>query len=122
MAGSGGTLVLYVFPGDQHPQKTLNSTKENADDGGLQCFLTVPAIIYLTMTPRFPRTRKFANPYVLVAVDLVFCIIWLSAFAAVANWNGTDKCKNACGVAKGVVALGVIIWLVAIRTLCGHLF
>jgi hypothetical protein len=68
------------------------------------------------MTPRFPRTRKFANPYALVAEDLVFCIIWLSAFAAVANWNGTDKCKNACGVAKGAVALGVLIWFVASRT------
>ncbi|KAG0648501.1 hypothetical protein D0Z07_5526 [Hyphodiscus hymeniophilus] len=74
-------------------------------------FLTIPALIYLTMTPRFPRTRRFANPYALVAVDLFYCIAWLSAFAAVASWNGTGQCKGGCTLSKVIVALGVFLWL-----------
>ena len=62
------------------------------------------------MSPRFPRTRKFANPYALAAVDFLFALLWLSAFAALASWNGTRKCEDGCGVSKGVVGLGVIIW------------
>ncbi|TVY47427.1 hypothetical protein LOCC1_G003065 [Lachnellula occidentalis] len=81
-----------------------------------QCFLTIPAIIYLTMVPRFPRTRKLANPYAMAAVDCLFCVIWLSAFATVANWNGSGKCGDGCGKAKGVVGLGVFTWLLWIAT------
>jgi hypothetical protein len=40
----------------------------------------------------------------------VFCVIWLSAFATVANWNGSRKCGNGCGKAKAVVGLGVFTW------------
>jgi len=80
------------------------------------CFLTIPALIYLTMTPRFPRARKLANPYAMAAVDCLFCIIWLSAFATVANWNGAGKCGDGCGKAKGVVGLGVFTWLLWIAT------
>ena len=69
------------------------------------------------MTPRFPRTRKFANAYVMVAVDLAFCILWLTAFAAVASWNSTGKCKSGCKVSKVVVAFGVFIWCVPSRSL-----
>ncbi|ESZ93690.1 hypothetical protein SBOR_5930 [Sclerotinia borealis F-4128] len=74
-------------------------------------FLVLPAVIYLTMTVRFPRTRKFANPYALLVIDLVWCIMALSAFAAVANWNSTGKCGSACKVSKAVVGLGVFSWL-----------
>ncbi|TVY92219.1 hypothetical protein LAWI1_G003054 [Lachnellula willkommii] len=80
------------------------------------CFLTIPALIYLTMSPRFPRTRKLANPYALATIDCLFCIIWLSAFATVANWNGAGKCGDGCGKAKGVVGLGVFTWLLWIAT------
>ncbi|TVY38037.1 hypothetical protein LSUB1_G005278 [Lachnellula subtilissima] len=80
------------------------------------CFLTIPALIYLTMTPRFPRARKLANPYAMAVVDCLFCVIWLSAFATVANWNGAGKCGDGCGKAKGVVALGVFTWLLWIAT------
>lgn len=79
---------------------------------GLQCFLTVPVLIYLTMTPRFPRTRKFANPYAMASLDGVFCILWLSAFAAVANWNSNGKCGDGCKLSKAVVGLGVVIWYI----------
>lgn len=76
-----------------------------------QCFLTLIPIVYLTMTPRFPRTRKFANPYAMVAVDLLFAILWISAFAAFASWKSDSKrCKDACGRSNAVIALGVFIW------------
>ncbi|CZS92915.1 uncharacterized protein RCO7_01248 [Rhynchosporium graminicola] len=75
------------------------------------CFLTIPALIYLTMTPRFPRTRKLANPYAMACVDALFCILWISAFASQASFNSSGKCKDACGLSKAVVALGVFIWL-----------
>lgn len=68
------------------------------------------------MVGRFPRTRKFANPYALAAVDFTFAVLWLSAFAAVANWNGTGKCDDGCGTSKGVVGMGVIIWYVVLRS------
>ncbi|RDW87336.1 hypothetical protein BP5796_03030 [Coleophoma crateriformis] len=74
-------------------------------------FLTFPALIFLTMTPRFPRTRKLANPYALAAVDGLFCIFWLSAFASVANWMSAGKCGSGCKLAGAEVALGVFIWL-----------
>jgi len=80
------------------------------------CFLTIPAIIYLTMTPRFPRTRKLANPYAMATVDGLFCVFWLSAFASVANWNSNDKCGEACNLSKAVVGLGVFIWFLFIGT------
>src|SRR5271154_1803988 len=64
------------------------------------------------MTPRFPRRQKFANPYAIVAVDFVFTILWLSAFAAVASWNSTKKCKGGCHLSRVVVGLGVFIWFV----------
>ncbi|KAK2628402.1 hypothetical protein QTJ16_001505 [Diplocarpon rosae] len=75
------------------------------------CFLTIPAVIYLTMTPRFPRTRKLANPYAMALVDVLFCILWISAFASQASYNSSGKCNGACGASKAVVAFGVFIWL-----------
>jgi hypothetical protein len=64
------------------------------------------------MTPRFPRTRRFAHPHGLTAVDAIFMILWLSAFAAVASWNSTGKCGNGCSKSKAIVALGVFVWYV----------
>ncbi|KAI9049349.1 hypothetical protein LZ554_007193 [Drepanopeziza brunnea f. sp. 'monogermtubi'] len=80
------------------------------------CFLTIPAVIYLTMTPRFPRTRKLANPYAMACVDALFCISWLAAFASQASYNSSGKCKGACGGSKAVVGLGVFIWLFWVAT------
>ncbi|KAG9235407.1 hypothetical protein BJ875DRAFT_272380 [Amylocarpus encephaloides] len=88
------------------------------------CFLSVIPLIFLTMTPRFPRTRKFANPYALATVDGLFCLLWLTAFACQANYNsseleaGKPKCGDGCGRSKAVVGLGVFIWLLwALTTL-----
>ena len=61
------------------------------------------------MTPRFPRTRKLALPQAMVAVDAVFVVIWLSAFATQAAYNTANSCGSACGVSKAIVALGFFV-------------
>jgi hypothetical protein len=59
------------------------------------------------MTPRFERTRRFANPYVMLAVDGLYIIIWLSAFSTQAAYNSSGQCGGSCGISKAVVAAGV---------------
>lgn len=61
------------------------------------------------MTPRFTRTRRFAEPHAMVAVDAVFTVIWLSAFATQAAYNTADLCGEACKLSKAIVGLGVFI-------------
>lgn len=79
-------------------------------------FLSIPAWIYLVMTPRFSRTRRFAIPTAMLAVDGVFTIVWLSAFATQASYNGKGDCGSACGVSKAIVALGVFVFLLFAAT------
>lgn len=67
------------------------------------------------MTPRFERTRRFANAKAMFAVDLFCVILWLSAFATQAAYNSANLCGNRCSVSKGVVALGVINLYVALQ-------
>ncbi|KAK4164265.1 hypothetical protein QBC43DRAFT_49142 [Cladorrhinum sp. PSN259] len=74
-------------------------------------FLTIPAWIYLGMAPRFPRTRKIALPQVMLAVDAVFTVIWLSAWATQAAYNSDGLCGDACGISKAIVGLGVFVFL-----------
>jgi len=74
-------------------------------------FLSVPAWIYLIMAPRFPRTRKIAEPHAMLVVDGLFTVIWLSAFATQAAYNTADLCGSACGISKGVVAMAVFTFL-----------
>lgn len=69
------------------------------------------------MTPRFERTRRFANVHAMFAVDLFGVILWLSAFATQAAYNSSGLCGTRCGVSKGVVALGVIITYVCPPTM-----
>ncbi|KAK6219799.1 hypothetical protein QIS74_05301 [Colletotrichum tabaci] len=75
------------------------------------CFLSLPAWIYLIMAPRWPRTRKLANPYAMVIVDGVFTIFWLSAFASQAAYNTANQCGDACKLSKAIVGLGVFVTL-----------
>jgi hypothetical protein len=75
------------------------------------CFLSIPAWIYLIMTPRWERTRRFAEPHAMLAVDGVFTIIWLSAFATQAAYNSSGDCGKACKLSGVVVGLGVIVTL-----------
>lgn len=57
------------------------------------------------MTPRFQRTRKLAQPHAMLAVDGVFTVLWLSAFASQAAYNTANLCGAGCGTSKAVVGM-----------------
>ncbi|KAL5459478.1 hypothetical protein PMIN06_002817 [Paraphaeosphaeria minitans] len=96
------------------------------------CFLTAPALIYLTMVPLYSRTKRFANAYAFAAIDALYTILWLAAFAAVMAWNtqgvkegakslklSDDAPKNCtifkygpeakCSLSRVTVGFGVVI-------------
>ncbi|KAK1760670.1 hypothetical protein QBC47DRAFT_11793 [Echria macrotheca] len=75
------------------------------------CFLSIPAWVYLIMAPRFPRTRKLAEPRAMAVVDGLFAFIWLSAFSTQAAYNTANQCGTACSMSKAIVALGVFVFL-----------
>ncbi|KAI2623400.1 hypothetical protein GGS21DRAFT_339691 [Xylaria nigripes] len=80
------------------------------------CFLSVPAWIYLALAPRHERTRRAANPNVMLMTDSVFTILWLSAFASQAAYNSDNLCGKACAVSKGIVGLAffeTLFWVVS---------
>jgi hypothetical protein len=45
----------------------------------------------------------------MLMIDVLFTIIWLSAFAAQAAYNGAGRSGGACGPSKAIVGLGVIV-------------
>lgn len=65
------------------------------------------------MAPRFPRTRKIAQPHAMLAVDCIYTIIWLSAFATQAAYNTANLCGSACNLSKAIVGLGFFVLYVA---------
>ncbi|KAI0434694.1 hypothetical protein F5Y09DRAFT_215737 [Xylaria sp. FL1042] len=79
-------------------------TGNNAWPFGL-CFLSIPAWIYLALSPRYERTRRAANPNVMLVVDSIFAIFWLSAFASQAAYNTANDCGKACAVSKAIVGI-----------------
>lgn len=96
-----------------------------------QCFLSIPAIIYLVMVPMWSRAQRFANAYAFLAVDALYTILWFAAFIAVAMWNSkgikdgaaekkiADDDRNCttfkygseskCTVSKAAVGMGALI-------------
>lgn len=52
-----------------------------------QCWLCIPALIYLTATPIFEKTKRFAHPYAFATIDLLYTIFWFAAFISVATWT-----------------------------------
>ncbi|USP78591.1 uncharacterized protein yc1106_05865 [Curvularia clavata] len=97
------------------------------------CFLSIPAIIYLTMVPMWSRAKRFASAYAFLAVDVLYTILWFAAFVAVATWNshgiieGAKKAKvpdddrncttflygdeAKCSVSKAAVGIGAMVFL-----------
>jgi len=61
------------------------------------------------MAPRFPRTRKIAEPHAMLVVDVVFTVVWLSAFATQAAYNTANSCGGACKLSKAIVGLGFFV-------------
>ncbi|KAI0969683.1 hypothetical protein F4678DRAFT_463016 [Xylaria arbuscula] len=84
-----------------------DGSKINGNDAwpfGL-CFLSIPAWVYLALAPRYERTRRAANPNVMLVVDSIFAIFWLSAFASQAAYNTANSCGKACAVSKAIVGI-----------------
>lgn len=103
-----GPSPWYVSPNLSQRSSALRR-RPPANSFGLQFFLYVPAWIYLIGTPRFERTRKYANPVAMFAVDVVCTILALSAFASQASYNSKDLCGTRCGISKSIVAIGVLV-------------
>ncbi|KAK5166296.1 uncharacterized protein LTR77_008557 [Saxophila tyrrhenica] len=105
----------------------------------LQCFLTLPGLIYQIMVPMWTRAWRFANVYAYAAIDLLYTLLWFAAFVAVAVWqseglkegsknkdgdkDGKGSCEQfgygsatKCQVTKAAVGFGVVIWLLFIAT------
>lgn len=103
-------LEIAVFRGDTSRIVGLNGWTFAV------CFLSIPGWIYLIMTPRFERTRRFANPYVMLGIDGLFIVLWLSAFSTQAAYNSSGQCGGSCGISKAIVAVGVFVTLLWIGT------
>lgn len=54
----------------------------------------------------------------MLAVDALFTIMWLSAFATQASYNADESCGKACGISKGIVGLGVLTTYVSQQSYC----
>lgn len=100
----------------------------------MQCFFSLPAIIYLVMTPMWTRAQRFANAYAFVAIDALYTLLWFAAFIAVAMWNssgikegakdknipdgGPTNCttfkwgsESKCTTSKSSVGVGVVVFI-----------
>ncbi|TRX96265.1 hypothetical protein FHL15_002989 [Xylaria flabelliformis] len=80
------------------------------------CFLSIPAWIYLALSPRYERTRRVANPNVMLVIDSIFAIFWLSAFASQAAYNTANSCGKACAVSKAIVGIAffeLFFWILS---------
>ena len=96
----------------------------------MQCWFSVPVLIYLAAIPAFQRTKRFANPYAFAVLDVLFTILWFAAFIAVAVYtntsisNGEAKDKDhkrkgcaafdggsesKCKLSQATIGMGVVI-------------
>jgi hypothetical protein len=96
-------LELAVFNGEDAEIRGLNGWTFGV------CFLSILAWIYLVMTPRFARTQRFANVHAMLVVDLLFTVIWISAFATQADYNTQGLCGKVCNLSQAIVGLGVFV-------------
>ncbi|KAI5819905.1 hypothetical protein BZA77DRAFT_123335 [Pyronema omphalodes] len=107
------------------------------------CWLNIPTIIYLTMSPRFTRTKMLAHPYWLLGMNTLYSIFWFAGFVALAVYTnkgiseglnlekdpkkkeaggcavffaGTGENEKACQMNKSAVGLGVFMWVLWLTT------
>ncbi|KAI5209116.1 hypothetical protein E4T39_01016 [Aureobasidium subglaciale] len=107
------------------------------------CFLTMPALMYQCIVPCWTRLWRLANPYIFVAIDSVFTIFWISAFASSCAWTAKGMQKGAgdkklkptsascstfaygsattCNLAKATTGLGVTLWNTSILFLAASI-
>jgi hypothetical protein len=53
---------------------------------GNQVFITIPILIYQVAVPMWSRSQRLSSIYAFLSIDILFTILWLAAFAAVAAW------------------------------------
>lgn len=70
-----------------------------------QCFLSIPAWLYLAGAPRYERTRKIAQAHAMTVIDCIWAIFWLSGFASQAAYNTANMCGQGCAVSKAIVGI-----------------
>lgn len=90
------------------------------------CWCCIPALIYQTASPLFQRIRRFSNPYVHTVIDIIYTILWLTAFAcliawveqgshAAKDWNSKDSlCEKFAWGPVSKCKLGQDAWIVAV--------
>ncbi|KAJ5836485.1 Tetratricopeptide TPR2 [Penicillium robsamsonii] len=59
------------------------------------CWLSIPGLIYLVAVPMWPRARRFGNVYAFACVDILYSILWLSAWICLASYVAQGKSKGA---------------------------
>ncbi|KAJ5833608.1 hypothetical protein N7474_001919 [Penicillium riverlandense] len=59
------------------------------------CWFSIPGLIYLVAVPMWPRARRFGNVYAFATVDILYAVLWFSAWAAVADYVAEGKSKGA---------------------------
>jgi len=122
----------------------MDSQTGKADGRGIWfnilCYFSIPALIYLAVVPLWARSQRFANVYAFLAIDIIFAIFWLSAWASLVSWNragmasGAEKKKldhsaancttfdpdfgneKKCQLANTCVGFGVVIFITFIPT------
>lgn len=57
----------------------------------MQCWISIPALIYLAAVPMWPRARRFGNVYAFATVDIIYTVFWFSAWVAVASYVAQGK-------------------------------
>jgi len=107
------------------------------------CWLNVPTLIYLTMSPRFPRTKILAHPYWLMGMNSLYSILWFAAFVSLSVYTnnginagesketdenkkraggcavfqaGTGETEKACKMNKSGIGLAVCMWFMWLAT------
>lgn len=66
----GGTLQLTFLP---------------------QCWVSVPALVYLAAVPMWPRARRFGNVYAFATVDAIYAVFWFAAWVCLASYVAQGK-------------------------------
>lgn len=94
----------------------------------IQCWFTIPLLIYQAAIPQFTRTKRFSNAYAHVVIDVLLAIFWFAAFISVATWTNEGIKKGVgrpgnkgcdafafggggpkCHLSQATIAMGVIL-------------
>lgn len=83
-------LIGLVGAAMAQPQKAMGASRYMF----ALCWFFIPGLIFVSMSPRFERTRPLANPYAILGVNVIYCFLFFVAFIAVAAQNGSQKDKS----------------------------